>query len=786
MKFLSHPGRFLEQHLIEVACETQRLLDHPALKEREVLRKLGFLTGLAHDFGKFTTYFQNHLQGRTISPRLSQHSMISACFAAYLVRRHLPAHKEAPLLAYLAVHRHHGHLRIPDQTFPHKEKDWDILNKQWQDLTKHRKEIRKTLSRIHPEADEGFLDSSFKQIEDLVQELRYLFRHLDRAVPRKDLHPENLGPEAGRLALRLQLLFSALISADKFAASGINRPVRENLEPSLVDAYLEKKKNRLSPLGQLRSLLQEEVWDRAEQEKVPGIFTLTTPTGSGKTLTAFKAALIWRKRLEKLWRIPPRVVYALPFINLIEQTEEVLRNVLGENPRYSHFPGRFLIAHHHLAEVRHQEEEEKPLSEALMLVEGWESEVVVTTFVQVFHTVFGFENRMLKKFHNLVGGILILDEPQQFPPEYWKALGWILSLLQQELGVTVLVMTATQPRILEKGTELAPRNYVTRFFKKAKRIKANEILEVENVWGLLEEGVSDKKSQLIVVNTVRTSLELWSEIRRRFPEVSCWYLSTNIVPFHRRKRIEEIRKSLEKGPLLVVSTQVVEAGVDLDFDQVFREISPLDAFVQAAGRCNREGKRDMGRVFRFSLKGSLLRGSRVYGRVALEVARQVWEGEEIDDPELYERLGNYFSLLLERISQERSLDLWEAYCRLYFSDRTGLYTTLADYPLIVHRGELPILVMLSPEDEERLESFYKEVFEEKDIRKRQEAYLTHRQWFYNRMLKILEARLIQNLPPEWRETGFRWIPFDQLEKYYDLHTGFRWREEDLKQEVWIL
>ncbi len=788
MRFLSHPGKFLEQHLIEVANESRRILDHPALKEREFLRELGFFTGLAHDFGKFTTFFQAHLKKEHVSRRLSQHSMISAFFAAYLVRKHFPDHREAPLLAYLAVHRHHGYLRIPEQTFPREENEWDILRKQWENLQEHREEIRATFSRIYSKADEGFLGYSFEQIEIFVRELRYLFRELLRSLRRKTLHSEELGPETGRLALRIQLLFSALISADKFAASGIDRPKRENLEPSLVDSYLANKKAGLNPIDQLRSLLQEKVWNRAEKEKIPGLFTLTAPTGSGKTLTAFKAALIWRKRLKKIWGTPPRIIYALPFINLIEQVEEVLREVLTFHPRYERFSGRFLIAHHHLAKVRYQDEEEKPLREALMLVEGWESEVIITTFVQVFHTIFGYENRMLKKMHNLLGSILILDEPQQFPPEYWKALGWIFSLLQQELGVTILIMTATQPRLMEKikTVELSPENYIFLFFKKIKRIKAEEVLENDNLFELIKKGVSQGKSQLIVVNTIRTSLEMWEKIREQFSDVRRWYLSTNIVPFHRRKRIKEIHDALGDGPFLVVSTQVIEAGVDLDFDRVFREISPLDSFVQAAGRCNREGKQDRGEVFRFSLKESLLRGSYVYGRVALEVVREVWKGEVLDDERLYQRLGDYFSLLLKRISQEKSVELWEAYCHLRFSDRTGFYETLGDYPLIAYRDEMSVLVMLSPEDEERLEQFYKEVYEEKDLNKKQESYLIHRQWLYDRMLKILGIRARQNLPPEWKESKFRWVPFRQLKEYYSEHIGYLWRKEDLEQEIWIL
>lgn len=797
MKFFSHPEIPLECHLKIVADEAGRLMDHPAIREQKRLGTLARLIGFSHDFGKYTSFFQDYLRGKRTQGKLTRHSLISAFFSAHLAKKFLPYWEEAPLFAYLAVHRHHGHLRIPNQTFP-QEIDWEILHTQWKDLVARKGQIRSSLQKVLPEADNGFLDHPFSYLEHLSLDLKRQYLRIERSIPRSDLNPQEMGASHGRRALHLQLLFSVLISADKFSAAGLTRPRREKLSPDLVDAYLQKVKSQKSNniLGTLRDQLQQSVWRNAETVPLPGIFTLSAPTGSGKTLTSLRTAFLWRKRLSEKWRVPPRVVYALPYINLIEQVEETIRAVLENHPSYRNSPERLLIAHHHLADVRYREEnEEKPLADALLLVEDWESEVIVTTFVQVFHTLFGYENKFLKKLHNLAGGILVLDEPQQFPANYWKALGWVMSLLHEEMGVTILLMTATQPKILSlsstKFHELVPKEYPAQFYQKSRRVWIEEIKESELFWERVEEGVKKKKRQLVIVNTIRTSLEIWDRLSKNYSErlndIPRFYLSTNITPFDRKARIQQIQNHLkENKPLIVISTQVIEAGVDLDFDVVFREISPLDALLQAAGRCNREGKKRKGKTYWFTLKESLLRGSRIYGRVSLDVSREVWPGVRITDADLYVRLKDYFERLTQRISLLQAAELWETYCRLSFSDQTGFLKSLQNYPLIAQKADVPVLVMLFREDEEHLDRFFNEVLKERDLRKRQEAFLRHRMWWYERTLKILEPRILQNPPPVWEDTRYRWIPHDDLKIYYDKQTGFRWREEDLKEEVWVV
>jgi len=176
----------------------------------------------------------------------------------------------------------------------------------------------------------------------------------------------------------------------------------------------------------------------------------------------------------------------------------------------------------------------------------------------------------------------------------------------------------------------------------------------------------------------------------------------------------------------------------------------------------------------------------VYGRVALEVAKEVWKGECMDETGLSALLNEYYQRFLDRKSELPSLKLWERYARLLFFDPKGILESLKDYPLIEPRAEVPVIVMLSEGDECYLERIYIELFKEKDISKRQEAYLRNRRWLHERTLRLLPERTIANLPPSWRDTSFRWVPFRSIDNYYHKDTGFRWREEDLGEEVWML
>ena len=270
------------------------------------------------------------------------------------------------------------------------------------------------------------------------------------------------------------------------------------------------------------------------------------------------------------------------------------------------------------------------------------------------------------------------------------------------------------------------------------------------------------------------------------PEAEPWlvYLSTNITPKQRRERLEALKGHLGGGGrALVISTQVVEAGVDIDFPAVVRDLGPLDSIVQVAGRCNREGQQEQGHVYVLPLREGGC--ARIYGAVHAHVTRRLLEGrEQLDEPEYADLVEQYFREAQERISQEASCDLWSAYRHLSYDHFEG--SALSDFHLIESLDQVPIFVAFTAEDERWLmEEFKAQVLDERDFQRRRAAYLRHRKRLHDYIIRPLLQRAVQNLPPAVADPdGLRWIPRGQLQDYYDPETGFRWQESELTT-AWV-
>jgi CRISPR-associated endonuclease/helicase Cas3 len=809
----SHLGRRLDEHLQQVAEGARTRLDHPALRHRGLLGEVAYLAGLAHDVGKYTTFFQAYLRKGERFNGLEHHAFLGAVFAAWLVSYRLPALPEAPgkeflpLLVYMAVHRHHGHLRSLDELVPASRelKRWpelgniageqrralEALQLQLVDIRDHSDDILPELQALGlPEAAE-FLTSG--------PDLYKLFRELDEMRYRLD----QLSAEDGaRLCLWGQLLFSALIDADKFSAAGLSTSPRPPIPPDLVEQYLQMKYPRpRHDLDRHRAAFHQAVRQRMEElkseESAGQIFSLTAPTGMGKTFAALDAALRMREKLHRHWGVPPRIIYALPFVNIIEQNYEELHNVLSALlPAYNQAPENFLLRHHYLAEVMYRRDNDTlPVEKALLMTEAWESEIVVTTFVQLFQTLLGYQNRFLKKLHNLIGAIVVLDEVQALPMEYWPVTAKVFKTLCRELGLVVIQMTATRPLIFPAASELHP--HPASLFTIQRRTRLHIELKERSLeeWAACVADLYQQHGSLLaVVNTITASLRIYERLRsqttakpfaREAPKADGktaeeWlvYLSTNITPRQRQQRLEAVKAHLKKGGrALVVSTQVIEAGVDIDFPAVVRDLGPLDAIVQVAGRCNREGQRDQGEVYLLPLEGGGC--AQVYGAVHAHVARRLLEGKsQLEEPEYAHLVELYFQEAQQRLSQQASIDLWKAYCRLRYDHFEE--SALSEFHLIESPEQVPIFVALTPEDEAWLRNeFIPQVLREQDATRRKVAYLRHRKRLHESMIRPLLQRTAQNLPPAIGEReNLRWIPYRQLTDYYDVETGFKWRPQE--------
>lgn len=427
--------------------------------------------------------------------------------------------------------------------------------------------------------------------------------------------------------LWVRLLFSCLVDADSLATEAFTDPEKALLRAtypkpdelfSRLERHLETKFGK--PRTDVHRIRQEVL--RACIEKAalpPGIFSLTVPTGGGKTLSSLAFAL----RHASLHG-QRRVVYAIPYTSIIEQTAKTFREIFGE----------WVLEHHSNLDP------EDPARETVksgLAAENWDAPIVVTTNVQLFESLFSARRSRCRKLHRLVGSVIILDEAQLLPPEFLAPILHVLRVLVRDYRVSVVISTATQPALdLGEVQELAPDP--AELDRRLRRVRYEWPMSRQSqTWQEIAARLMEHPSVLCVVNRRDDARELV----RLLPEETI-HLSALMCGAHRSRTIARIKEFLAAGePVRVVSTQLVEAGVDLDFPVVFRAFAGLDSVAQAGGRCNREGRLTIGRVVVFHPPKGPPRGLL---RMAAETASELLHGQQPEflPPELFTR---YFGLL---------------------------------------------------------------------------------------------------------------------------------------------
>ncbi len=452
------------------------------------------------------------------------------------------------------------------------------------------------------------------RLEKVLPDWRHGLDHLPEVPPLEPTSPLREALEKGSydpisVAFLTRMLFSCLVDADFLDTERHMAPEKADERPTWPEETLERMEEaldrfcvelernaKLTTVNRERARVREACLRAAEQP--PGLFSLTVPTGGGKTLSSLAFAL--RHGVRNGLR---RVVYVIPFTSIIEQNADTFRNVMaplvGEG-----LPDPVLEHHSNLRIDEEDRGEEQEFTDPRRLAtENWDAPLVVTTSVQFYESLFGNRTSRCRKLHNLARSVVILDEVQTLPVDLLAPCLSALRELAANYGTTIVLCTATQPAVerregFEIGLE-APHPIIerpARLYETLRRVKLQDegTLSDEKLSGLL----LDEPAVLCIVNTRRHAAALFDIL---CDDPAHFHLSAAMVPEHRSTVLEEIRERLKKGePCRVISTQLIEAGVDIDFPVVYRSLAGMDSIAQAAGRCNRSGTlKGLGRTHLF-------------------------------------------------------------------------------------------------------------------------------------------------------------------------------------------
>jgi len=585
----------LNDHLNEVARMAKSFAKKLGAED------LGWCAGLLHDIGKFHPDFQKYLKEQNRRRGSVDHSSSGAVLA------HAAGN---PFLAWV-VSAHHGGLAGKA----------DLKARLKQKSDSHT--VQAALSLAKSQMDWSECVGMAKIPEFLTDQ------------------------EATEFFVRL--LFSCLVDADYLDTEVFFKKGRE--EPAKVKELLKpflRNQNAIitcAPDTHLNEI-RKEVYDHCMKaaEDPPGVFKLTVPTGGGKTRSSLGFAITHAIKSHQ-----DRIIYAIPYTSIIEQTATTFRDILGRGNVLEHHSGVHMIDKDSSNDTETQEETRLRLAS-----ENWDFPLVVTTTVQLFESLFANRPGKCRKLHNVAHSVIILDEVQTLPITLIGPIVSVLKELTRSYGVSVVLCTATQPALSGESPYLSgfkgvrdiiPYKDESRYFEELRRVEY-VIADKPWPWERVAEEMKKESQALAVLNTRKDALALLDAINEKHP----FHLSTLLCGAHRRDVLQEVRERLADGKSChLVSTQVVEAGVDLDFALVLRAFGPLDRIVQAAGRCNREGGMSRGRVIIFEPeKGSCPRGPY---RTALTEAKNLLERTAIDlhDPGIFE---NYFDRLFRDVDTD--------------------------------------------------------------------------------------------------------------------------------------
>lgn len=574
------------------------------------LESQGELVGLLHDLGKASEEFLSYIQSATgivnsdeddyIDPVANKgkidHSSAGAQFIhSFFSGRPQDALLLSQMMSLIIASHHSGLIDCIDPTG--KDIFTSRMNKQ--DGKTHLKESEANLNkRLKERAEEILANEAF------VGDFNRLICSLKEENDSGETYMFKVG-------LLTRFIFSCLIDADRINTADFEFPER-GLERNLGnyvpwEVLIEKLGSYLKELETPSSQITvaEQGVDTIRQEiskscfefsnRPRGLYRLTVPTGGGKTLSSLRFALN-HAQIHGM----ERIFYVIPYTSIIDQNADKTRTALKVAEVERENLGKIVLEHHSNLTP------DKETSRQKLLSENWDAPIVFTTIVKFLDALFGRGTRDARRMHGLANSVIIFDEVQTIPVKCVHMFNMAVRFLVRSCGSTVVLCTATQPLLdkinpIQRSLQIRPeQEMIPDFERKFKELKRTVLLDYRKTKGWAEcdvvdvvrQELSSSGSVLVVVNTKKEASNLFQQLRDGESGVA-YHLSTNMCPAHRMKVLEEVEWRLEhKKQVICVSTQLIEAGIDIDFGSVIRYLAGLDSIAQAAGRCNRNGRRD--------------------------------------------------------------------------------------------------------------------------------------------------------------------------------------------------
>lgn len=592
----------LKIHLTNVAESGRKQAE--SLGQGDVL----FLLGLYHDLGKANKAFQDKLE---MQP--NKHVDHSSAGAIYLFQSIQACLKKSSIpladrvlfqeISAYVISAHHGMYNIPLQ-------DEDVQAERFAfNKLRHRiiegianEPYQEDILPFAQELEDELRIYGYKDLNDLIEKA---FANYQQAWSKLSWSDESEKEYYSGCFIRMYLSFLKNADIlDTINAYGLLiEPLKDEEKQKLNDSYLEaiERKYRsfshpTTRLNEIRSQIGERVKSRGEKDST-GIYRLDLPTGAGKTNLSMRYAFH-----QLIDQNKSRFFYITPFLSVLEQNASEIKKVIGEVS---------VLEHHSNVVKQTDDNDEKGAVMSNYLIESWDSQTILTSMVQFFQTLFKTKSANIRRFSSLANSVLILDEVQSLPIEVTTLFNLTMNFLNKVMNTTIILCTATQPTYdsaaikhkLSYGGKYGEAADIVELthdekevFSRTELRKFDENNQHSNLSDLVGFVLENDESILAIFNTKKT-VDKFYMMLEGLTDRPIYQLSTNMCAQHRLDIISEIKQHLKKGiPIICISTQLIEAGVDIDFNRVIRSYAGVDSIVQASGRCNREGKRDKGQV----------------------------------------------------------------------------------------------------------------------------------------------------------------------------------------------